>query len=383
MQQNNSPRPPPVRRFLAGVAGVLGLAALGLWLALRHAGQAAPPAPTPANSLPSSPAAPASGPLQRLRVMRSSLSTLDAAGARRSLSEWRAELAALPKDEAVAAICEFLNSRQDAPTHLSFKVGGNGWLTEAPTLRTFLLDELARIDPAAAAVYSRVILAGMDSPDEWAVALRNLALGDPGVDGRALLEQKTTALLQYQPWQQDPSVGYLESFDAAVYLGGTNLLPTLSQLARQQDNPAVTHAAYLALDRLVIANPVTVLGALEAAPDLLQGREATRADFFARADARDPQQREVLETYLLNPGLSAGELQTFAGVYPNANFMLSPNLLTQTPTPGHNALISRDTQSLAVAQQWMTDPRFSSLLPALQTITARLQYFVQQANRGR
>ena len=170
----------------------------------------------------------------------------------------------------------------------------------------------------------------MDSPDEWAVALRNLASGDSSPDGRALLEQKTIAMLQYQPWQQNPSVGYLEAFDVAVYLGGTDLLPTLSDLVRQQD-PALSHASYLALDRLVINNPAAVLGALEAAPDLMQGREATRADYFARADVRDPQQRQVLETYLLNPSLSASELQTFAGIYPNANFMISAQPADSAP----------------------------------------------------
>ena len=222
----------------------------------------------------------------------------------------------------------------------------------------------------------------MDSPDEWAVALRNLASGDPSAEGARCWSKKPPPMLQYQPWQQNPSVGYLEAFDVAVYLGGTDLLPTLSDLVRQQDNPAVAHASYLALDRLVINNPATVLGALEAAPDLMQGREATRADYFARADVRDPQQRQVLESYLLNPSLSASELQTFAGIYPNANFMISPNLLTQTPTPDHNALASRDAQSLAVAQQWMTDPRFASLEPALRKITGRLLSFTPQANQG-
>jgi hypothetical protein len=197
-----------------------------------------------------------------------------------------------------------------------------------------------------------------------------------------LLEQKITAMLQYPPWQQNPSVGFLEAFDVAVYLGGTDLLPTLAELARQQDNPAVTHASYLALDRLVIANPATVLGALEAAPDLLQGREATRADFFARADVRDPQQRQVLESYLLNPAIGASELRTFAGIYPNANYMISLNLLTPTPTPDRASLVSRDAQSLAVAQQWMADPRFAGLGPVLQSITSRLQMFVQQASQG-
>ena len=93
-----------------------------------------------------------------------------------------------------------------------------------------------------------------------------------------------------------------------VYLGGTGFIPTLSGLVQSQDNPAVAHAAFLALDRLVIGNPATVLESLESAPDLMTGRESTRADYFARADVRDPEQRQVLESYLLNPSISASEL---------------------------------------------------------------------------
>ena len=61
------------------------------------------------------------------------------------------------------------------------------------------------------------------------MALRNLARGDTGAEGRALLEQKTEELLRHEPWQSEPSVGYLESFDAAVFVGGTRLLPALAE----------------------------------------------------------------------------------------------------------------------------------------------------------
>jgi hypothetical protein len=289
----------------------------------------------------------------------------------------------MPKAAAAAAIRKFLDSKADASTRLGFKVAGNGLLDEAPTLRTFLLDELGRVDPAAAADCAKVILSSMDSPDEWAVALRDLASGDAGPDGRALLEQKTMQMLQYPPWQQNPSVGFLEAFDAAVYLGGTDLLPTLTDMVRLQDNPALAHASFMALDRLVINDPATELAALEAAPDSMLGREQTRADFFARADVRDAQQLQVLQGYLLNPAISTTELQTFAGIFPNANYMISPNLLTQNVTPDHDALVSRDAQSLAVVQQWLADPRFASLVPELQKISARLQLFAQQAAQSR
>jgi hypothetical protein len=120
----------------------------------------------------------------------------EAKAAQPQLTELRAALLALPTNEAVAEIRRFLDSKADAPTHSGFKVGRTGLLDEAPTLRTFLLDELARLDPSAAGEYAKVILANKDSPDEWAVALRNLARGDPSAEGRTLLELKAGELLE-------------------------------------------------------------------------------------------------------------------------------------------------------------------------------------------
>jgi hypothetical protein len=305
----------------------------------------------------------------------------DAARQKQALARLRQTLASSPTNEASAAICRFLDSKADAPTRQGFKIGGNGFLTEAPTLRTFLLDYLGLVDPAAAAAYARVVLGSSESPDEWALALRNLAQGDTSAEARALLEQKTGELLRHEAWQQEPSVGYLEAFDAAVYLGGTNLALSLADLVRRQDNPAVAHAAYLALDRLVIKDTSQLLSALEAAPELMQGREATRADYFARADVRDPQQRQVLERYLLDPQRSGAELAQFAGLFPNANYMISPNLLTPTPTPDHAALTGRDAASLQTVQDWLADPRFANLQRPLQKVKQRLEDFARQAGR--
>ena len=378
--------------FLIGVAGVLVLAALGAWLWHRNAEQTPPvtvaSAATNASSSPITSAAPVAAASPSIATNGSlqktygSLQTApDAKTARQLLAELRAALSAMPTNEAVAAIKQFLDSKADASTQLGFKVAKNGLLDDAPTLRTFLLDELARIDPAAAADYSKVILASKDSPDEWAVALRNLAWGDTSADGRTLLEQKTSEMLQYQPWQQNPSSGFLEAFDTAVYLGGTSLMPALTDLVKQQDNPAVAHASYLALDRLVINNPTATLTALLADPNSMQGREATRANYFARADVRDPQQQQVLENYLLNPQITPVEIDIFAGIFPNANYMISANLLTQSQTPDRDALVGRDAKSLSVVQGWLGDPRFANLTPALQKMTTRLQTFVQEANQ--
>jgi hypothetical protein len=379
--------------FLIGLTAIFVLAALA-WCLWRREAQQSPPQTAAVSSSTNTISPPAnvtttstatSQPTSTNSCLQNIYGSLqitpDAATARKLLAELRAMLSAMPVNEAVAAIRKFLDSKADAATHLGFKVAKNGLLDDAPTLRTFLLDELARLDPAAAADYSKVILASKDSPDEWAVALRNLAWGDTGADGSALLEQKTTEMLQYEPWQQNPSAGFLEAFDMAVYIGGTKMMPTLTDMVRRQDNPAVAHASYLALDRLVINNPTTTLTALLADPNAMQGRETARADYFARADVRDPQQKQVLENYLLNPQTSAAEIDAFTGIFPNANYMISPNLLTQSQTPDHATLVNRDAESLRVVQSWITDPRFVQLLPSLEKMQVRLAGYVRQESQ--
>jgi hypothetical protein len=306
----------------------------------------------------------------------------DPSAARIKCEELRRALLAFPTNAAATAIRDFLDSRADAATGLSFKVGTDGFLTESPSLRVFLLDYLAQIDAAAAAAYATTILATMESPDEWAVALRSYAAANPTSGGRSFLAQKLQAMLTHDDWVREPSTGFLEAFDVAVYLGGTNLVPTVAGLLQRRDNEPVSHAAYLVLDRLTLQDPTTTLAALQASPQWMQGREVTRANYFARADVREAQQRQILEEYLLSPNRTAAELQTFAGLYPNANLMVSANLLTRVQSPGHEELVSRDIAAWRAAQEWLTDPRFQALKPHLEKIRIRLEIFVQQAHSG-
>ena len=314
----------------------------------------------------------------RLRTVADSL--IRAAGAVervQALEALRRELESGATNEVSAALRRLLDSRTDAPTGQQFKIGGNGLLAEAPTLRTFLLDQLGRVNPSAAADYARLILNDSNSPDEWAVALRNLARGDVSPGARSMLADKTAELLNNDSWQQNPSVGYLEAFDTAVFLGGTDLLPTLSDLVRKKDNQAVAHAAFLTLDRLVISQPAQVLSLIEQHPDWMQGREETRANYFARADLGDEGQRRLIETYLLDPTRGANELQAFAGVFPNANFMISQNLLTDAVTMDGATLARRDKAALVVVNEWLAEPRFERVKPELQKIRSRLLEFTK------
>lgn len=294
-----------------------------------------------------------------------------------ALEQLREAIATGATNEVSVAIRKLLDSKLDAPTGLGFKVGGGGDLLEAPTLRIWLLDQLARHDPAAASAYAREILNFSESPDEWAVALRNLARGDTNADTRSLLEVKTGNLLRNEAWQGDPSVGYLEAFDTAVHLGGTTLLSPLTELVIKKDNQAVAHAAFLTLDRLVINQPTEILAALNEHPEWMAGREDTRANYFARADVGDAAQRQLVEEYLLDSTRDAKELDTFAGVFPNANFMISHNLLTENKTVDGRTLQQRDLAAKAVVNQWLDDPRFERLKKPLMAMRQRLEEFTR------
>jgi hypothetical protein len=376
-------RQPNSKRLLI-VAGMLVVALLAVWLWLRGTSPAGPPTGSTISQ---------SGNTNTIantrrnweEKLREAAANLaggpDAAGKSEALARLRKTLAAGSTNEVSAAIRAFLDSKVDAPTRQGFKVGKHGFLTEAPTLRAWLLDYLAQIDPAAAAEYARAILNTSDSPDEWALALRNLALGDTSADARALMEEKIGELLNNQDWQQNSSAGYLEAFDTAVYLGSTNFVPTLAGLVSLQNNPALAHAAFLALDRMVINDPTAMLSALLAQPNLMPGRDQVRADYFARADVGNPQQLDLVQNYLLNPQTSDAELQQFAGIFPNANFMVSPNLLTQSPDLDQTEIKNRDVESLKVVQQWLGDPRFAHVQPELAKIQVRLLGFVRQASQ--
>ncbi len=307
----------------------------------------------------------------------------DAANSKSALDALAVRLRSMPRDAATAAIRGFLDGRNNVGTRLPFAVGDGGNLVTAPTLRVWLLDQLGQVNPTAAADYAQGILGARESAEEWAVALRDFARVRTGPADGAFLLAKMRELLSEPRWQVEASVGWLEAFDVAVHLRDTALAPELSRLltrTEKQDKPAA-FAAYLTLDRLVLAEPTAMLGRLQAEPELMQGREQTRANYFARADVRDPQQRALVEAYLADSRHSPEELAKFAGLYPNANRMISKNLLTPTETPTRESLAAHDREALAVVTAWVEDARFESIRPALEETRRRLEEFVRQAGQ--
>jgi hypothetical protein len=300
----------------------------------------------------------------------------DADGSRTSLGDLKATLASLPKDQAVAMIRGFLDSGRDKPTGMSFVIAPDGSLSEWPTFRAFLLDSLGTIDPVAAAAIGRDILASPTNADEWALALRNVARGEPIAQCADFLRAKTEELIRNPEWQAAPSIGYLNAFDVLVHIEATASMPLLSELIQRKDRQDLAHAGFLTLDRLVQRQPIDLLDRLAADAALQQSRPEMVAQQFARADLRDAAQQEIVRSWLLDPARTPAELRAFAGVFPNNNRFVSNNLLTREEGQSGEDLVAHDRDVLPIIAGWADYPEFQSVRPHLDLMISRLEGFV-------
>lgn len=297
-----------------------------------------------------------------------------------SLASLREKLLAGPSSEAVAEIEGFLRKGKDRKTDLILKFGTGGKIEGWPTLRVFLLDLLLEIDPEAAARISREILTIETSADEWAVALRNVAKGEPAEGNRDYLRTRTEELIANPEWQARPSVGYLNAFDVLVYTRATESSALLSGLIQRKDRRDLAHAGFLTMDRLVQRQPIDMLTRLKADRALQESRPEMTAQQFARADLRDISQRAIVKSWLLDPSRTPKQLQNFSAIFPNNNKLISHNLLTSQEQVSGADLTAHDRDVLAVIQDWKTDPVFESRTQYLEVMAKRLSQFVESAD---
>jgi hypothetical protein len=294
------------------------------------------------------------------------------------LKDQRRRLLAMPPAEAREWILRELDGGADHPTGDDLSIGTDRKLTAWPSYRTFLLDLLFQIDPAVAAQKSRELVGSSDSPDEWAVALRNVARADGTGESSGWLREKSAELLRNKTWRADPSAGYLNAFDVIVHTEHTALAPELLALCDDPERRAVRHASFLAVDRLTQARPEVLLPVLADSAASLRQSGPMISNLMARADLRDEVQRGAVERYLLDPRRSTDELASFASVFPNANFHVSNNLLTEVEGIDGFELAERDRAALEVVRDWMADERFAERREALARMQARLEGFVNR-----
>ena len=266
--------------------------------------------------------------------------------ARALLANLRDTVRRAPEGKAAAALVDFLRRGGDAPTGLPFSVGADGVMDGVPTLRLALLDLLPSLDPTAALELARELMAGKASQDEYALCLRNVAWNDLDGDMRQELSTRFLEMLQ-MPWIKDPSAGFLEAFDVAVEVGGKPMfdrLVTVARDAEQRSDDDLARAAYMSLDRMVTRDPGLVRGSLEKDAAWMDFAPMQRASLVSRLDITDAAQLGLFTKYLTSPR-AAGELEYFAGLYPNRNYLHGNRLVTaDEATPGLPEVVADDAK---------------------------------------
>lgn len=269
----------------------------------------------------------------------------------------------------IAAIRAFLATGADAATGQALSVGPGGVLAGAPTLRLFLLDLLGQLarqsGSSVGAALSRSILEKKESPDEWALALRNVAWAEPGA--RPYLAAKMRELLAYQPWMASPTAGLMEAFDVVVYSGDPGFVPELNRLASGPDG-GLRQAATVALDRLAERSPLAVMHFLNSNPGAVSDRPMVRADYFAKADLRDPAQAAALEQYLARADTGLGEKRKLLHALPAPGSFVGESLLQTAAQPLDDT--GRDAAIARAAAGWLQSNRFPALRPDLEWLLA-------------
>lgn len=298
------------------------------------------------------------------------------------LAELDRALHSVAKSEAVAALIALLDSGLDAKTGLKFKVGPGGNLGGAPTLRVWMLDQLGRLDAAAAAGYAAHIYARHDSADEWAVALRNdwrVAAPAGRIEG---VRARTLELLNDEQWAREPSIGFLEALDLTVATVAWEVVPTLERWLELSRPKALRGGAWIALDRLTMEVPEDFLPVLAQRRDWLTTQPMVRAGLMARANLGAESERKAVETYLLRDDVGAAERERFFELLPNVSATVSYNLVTsaRTPTPQHVARL--DQAALTGLREWRGQARFSRYTGELAAAEMRLSESVSSAIRG-
>jgi hypothetical protein len=283
---------------------------------------------------------------------------------------------------AAAAIISALESGEDGQTGLSYVVGSEGVMAETPTYRTALLDLLGQTDPFRSAEYSRKLMSDTNSQDEYSLALRNLAWTNAHGRLDAELQDWFGAMLLRDEWRQSPTLGYLEAFDVATATGSltqvADVIETLPDPVRDGEK-LVGRAAFVALDRMMMADPSKVVESFLKDPALLAKSPVQRASIMSRLDLRNPEQKALLRDYLRRSDHAKGELAYFAEIFPNGNYLSSHRLITPWQSGlSMDQLAELDRITSLTLKAWMADPAFAGLKDHLQAVISRLDEFASE-----
>lgn len=289
----------------------------------------------------------------------------------------------LPPETAAATLIAALESGDDAPTGLGFVVGNDGVLDQSPTYRVALIDLLGQTEPDAVVAYSRQLIAETSRPDEYAVALRNLAWLDHENALTREISADFTRMLDRADWRSAPTTGYLEAFDIAVAVGGDAMVAELASVVRlTAEQPALNRAAFVALDRIALREPQTLAAIVTADPSFLDFAPNHRASLLSRLDPAQPAQQAALLAYLRTVPAGGDEIAYFAKIFPNSHFFESHRLVTPWETVAStDTAPRRNAAVLAFVDTALANPTYAAHAASLESIRARLQALAKPTTR--
>lgn len=303
---------------------------------------------------------------------------------KRILDQLRETLRTAEPRAAAQAIVAFLASGADAPTKLPFSVGPEGLMEGVPSLRTALLDLLPSLDPELALEFSRSIMDQKTNPDEYALALRNLAWNDLNGDLRDEVIDRLNQMIQVENWMSKPSAGFLEAFDAAVFVSGDQsfeLIASLGRRALESENQDLARASFIALDRMVQQDPSLLIQAYAENSTLSNLEANQRASLMSRLEISDAKQRSLLARYLSDPGVGEAELAYFVKVFPNGNYIHGNWLMSGAgPTRNLDERRQSDLQVLSELEAMKSQGSDDRSIQAIDQIRVRLKKQTEDSN---
>lgn len=276
---------------------------------------------------------------------------------RTRLRNLRSDWAQLDPHVLATTLKSLLDSGANRSTGLPFTVGPQGFLSDWPDLRTFLVDSLAIADPDESAKIARALLRETDSSSEFAVAIRSLIRGNETSAPAPELLACFHTLLSRPEWQNDPALA--ESLDLARYLGNQD---AATALLDWKGNP---QARNMALHEFAADHPDVMISTLSQKTDSSSPESAA---LLARADPASPAQAAAVDAFLRNPAIPLEHRKSFLTLYPLRSLTTGYRLYRGNPTPyDEDSILRSDHAALAQAESWLKDPALALLKNELTT----------------
>lgn len=305
--------------------------------------------------------------------------TDDLSQRRHTMELARNHLGRLPREHAVKLLESFLDSGNDFETDLPFVLGSGGSLVSHPSLRVAALDWLGDISPDDAFHYSKRIYDASESQDEWALALRNHGrVTLPGED--PVFSERILDAITNSAWLENPSDGFIESFDAIVFNQQYDAVEHLIDIAKSDSH--LNRIAPVILDALVQHNRGAALRFVSENPERLGEVPFLRANLFTRADVRDNQQKKIVTRFVFSESISYEEKKRFAENFPSFDRFIGNRLLTEDRIFSLRERALIDEASLNLVYEWKENASTDLDRRLWERAATRLEPHVDSARRS-